>query len=136
MYKTQRAGNKVWTRKANEVWELQRVIGERIIELGLKAPKQAFCYTSHTCFYFSRSDWLTKEGNLKKIDLTNLFKPIEDAIFGSGNKEVTHRGLDIDDCKGIYNTQEKCFLPEGWETPPYYVAVSLTFYEKRSYEQR
>jgi hypothetical protein len=130
MYKVQRAGRKVWTRKEVKVWELQKSIAEQIRDLGLKAPKDTFCYICHTAFFFSMDDWVTKNRSaLRQIDLTNLWKPIEDAIFGVDiSGELL--GLGANDCKGIYNTQSKCILPPEFDTPPYYIATDLTFLKK------
>jgi len=123
----------VWTRKDTKVWELQKLICAKIEELGIKAPKDTFCYSCHVAFFFSKNDWITNNNlNLREIDLTNLWKPIEDAIFGLGEKDLTYLGLEVNDCKGVHNTQSKCILPEDWKTPPFYVATDLTFYEKLS----
>ena len=132
MYKAQRTkSGKTWVRKEIKVWELQKLICSKITELNIKAPKNAFCYCSHIAFFFSKYDWITKNSsNLKEIDLTNLLKPVEDAIFGLGIRDLDFLGLEIDDSKGVYNVQSKCVLPEDFKTPPFYVAVDLTFYEK------
>jgi hypothetical protein len=128
MYKTQRVGSKVWVRKADEVTILQRYIEAEIHRLGVKAPSDVYCYACDVAFCSNKSFWITKNGKLKIVDLTNIWKVTEDGLFeGSGTSVL--KGLGINDAYAISMSLNKCVLPEQIETPPHYVAVYLTFYK-------
>lgn len=128
MWKTQKVGGKVWVRKADEVTVLQRHIEAEVHSLGVKAPKDTYCYACAVAFCSSKHDWIINNNTkLRTIDLTNIWKPIEDAIFeGSGSSVL--KGLDINDAFAVYYSLAKCVLPPQIECPPHYVAVLLTFY--------
>lgn len=118
MYKTQKVGNRVWVRKADEVIVLQRHIEAEIYRLGVKAPKDIYCYEVYIAFCSSKNDWfINNNTRLRKIDLTNIWKPIEDAIFNA---------LNIDDSLGVHISLSKCLLPKQIDDS--HVAVFITFY--------
>jgi Holliday junction resolvase RusA-like endonuclease len=123
MYRIQRSSSgKVWGRKELKVYELQGLIKTQITSIKIKSPEEVFCYSMHVAFVFSKLDWVTKNNlSLRKIDLTNLLKPIEDAIT---------EGIGIDDSKNVYSIQSKCLLPSEFKTPPFYVAVDFSFFRK------
>ena len=130
MYKTQRAGPNTWVRKSDEVTILQRHIEAEIHSLGVKAPKDTYCYQCHVAFCSSKYDWVTDRNKLRIKDLTNIWKPIEDAIFeGSGSTVL--KGLDINDAFGVHCSLSKCLLPKQIESPPHLVAVYIEFYRLR-----
>lgn len=128
MYKTQRVGNKVWVRKADEVTVLQKHIEAEIYALGVKAPSNVYCYEACVAFCSSKYDWIVDNGTkLRVIDLTNIWKCIEDGIFGgSGSSLLT--GLGINDAFAVHISLNKCILPKQIESPPHLVAVYLVFY--------
>jgi hypothetical protein len=121
MYKTQRAGNKVWVRKDERVTVLQDHIKQQLQSLELKLLEGVYCYEVHAAFCSAKNDWLiNNHTKLRKVDLSNAWKVIEDAIFDS---------LGVDDSFGVHISLSKCFLPTIIETPPHYVAVCITTYK-------
>lgn len=118
MYKTQRCGPRIWVRKADEVTVLQKHIEAEIHALGVKAPGDIYCYEAHVAFCSNKHGWLVNDNTkLRKIDLTNIWKAIEDAIFNA---------LNIDDSLGVHISLSKCLLPKQIDDS--HVAVYLTFY--------
>jgi hypothetical protein len=123
MYKAQSMNGRVWIRKDERVTLLQSHIKDQIEDLKIKAPKDTYCYACHTAFCSSKHDWIIGDGTkLRLLDLTNLWKVIEDGIFP---------GLDIDDAFGVFNSQSKCILPREIQSPPHYIAVYIKFYKLR-----
>jgi len=118
MYRPVHRGGKTWMRKVDEVTRLQNVIIRQIEALGVKVENKSSWYTIHAAFTFKKLDWVTKEDNtMRKIDLSNLWKPIEDAIS---------KALGIDDSKCVLVVLSKCLLPYDVKTPPYPVVVDMT----------
>jgi hypothetical protein len=121
MHKAQSMNGRIWIRKDERVTLLQRHIKDQIESFGIKAPRDTYCYTSNVAFCSSKHDWIIDNGTkLRVLDLTNIWKVIEDGIF---------EGLTINDAFGVCNTQSKCILPLDITSPPHYVAVMITFYE-------
>ncbi len=135
MYKTQRCGTRIWVRKADEVTVLQKHIEAEIHALGIKAPSGVYCYSCDVAFCSSKHDWIVDNGTkLRVIDLTNIWKPVEDGIFeGSGVSLL--KGLGINDAFAVHISLNKCILPKQIESPPHYVAVYLTFYSLHKIER-
>jgi hypothetical protein len=72
-------------------------------------------YISETGFLAPENYWLINCGSsLRRKDLTNFWKPVEDAILMGVRKKWMY-GLGIDDSKAIRQTQFKDFLDKGDE---------------------
>jgi hypothetical protein len=120
MWKTQRSGSRIWVRKDQRVAELQDHIKTYIQALKIEIPKDIYCYSCCTAFCSSKHDWFINDrSKLRKIDLSNIWKPIEDGVFA---------GLGLDDSLGVHVSQSKCVLPKQIQSPPHYVAVYLTLF--------
>jgi len=119
-------GNKRWVAKDPICFRVQHEVASNIRSMGLEksAPADVYCYRSVTTFKFERREWITDDGVLRIIDLTNLYKPIEDAIFKGivASKKDTLFGLGVDDSKSVGNVTLKD-LSET--TPPYVIDVSI-----------
>jgi len=107
-----------------EVVILQEEIKRKIREIGVKAPASTYLYELLIVFYFDKYYWMIlTEDKLRRYDLTNLWKPSEDAII---------EGLGLDDSMCLDQRQVKGFLPTPdpyiLQTPPYYYAVEVNFY--------
>jgi hypothetical protein len=128
LYKAQTRQGHTWIRKDDRAVALQKHIEAEIFHLKIKAPKDTYCYACHVAFCSSKSSWVIDNGSkLRTIDLTNLWKVVEDGIF-EGSKASILKGLDINDAFGVYLSQSKCILPEEIESPPHYLAVFLIYY--------
>jgi hypothetical protein len=126
MYLAQSTKNspKAWLRTNPDYNVFYNEVREKVESLGVKAPSDTFAYEALTIFYFDKLDWLVNnESRLRRNDLTNLWKPAEDAIA---------KALEIDDSLCINQRQIKGFLPlsEKKQTPPFYYAVELLFYRR------
>jgi Holliday junction resolvase RusA-like endonuclease len=118
MYRAVHRGGKTWMRKVDEVTHLQDAIIEQVKALEVEIKNKDSWYTIHAAFTFNKLDWVTNEENtMRRIDLTNLWKPIEDAIS---------KALGIDDSKCVLLVLSKCLLPYTIKTPPYPVNVDMT----------
>ncbi len=114
-------------RKAPMATALQIDIAQQIADMGLEnsGPKNCFGYICEALFLFGRDDWLTKKGDLRVIDLTNLWKVVEDGIF-QGCSKAYLEGIGVDDSKCIELYLRKGFI--DCKTPPYLVACRIDFY--------
>jgi hypothetical protein len=121
MYRATARGGRVWVRKEDRVTKLQEHIKNEIRSLGIKIPRDIYCYISSVAFCSGKYDWIINDGTkLRMYDLTNIFKVVEDGIS---------EGLGIDDSLSVHNNQSKCVLPN--EVKGHYIAVLLTFYKLR-----
>ena len=132
MHKAQvRRDGRIWIRKDERVTNLQKHIEVQIEDLGIRAPENTYCYACHVAFCSSKHDWIRDDGiKLRILDLTNIWKVIEDGIFEGSNTTIL-KGLDVNDAFAVYNSQSKCILPKEIECPPHYVATLITFYRLR-----
>jgi hypothetical protein len=98
--------------KENKVSHLQRHIALGVREMGLEDCCSGFyAYVSTTGFLAPENYWILQDGkSLRMKDLTNLWKPVEDALTRGLKNEGLH-GLGIDDSRAIRQTQFKDFLP-------------------------
>jgi hypothetical protein len=109
-------GQQVWIKKAKDAQTLQKHVAAAIYDMGLQnACADADAYVSETGFLAPKDYWLVNCGSsLRKKDLTNFWKPIEDALLMGVRKKWMY-GLGIDDSKAIKQTQFKDFLDKGDE---------------------
>jgi hypothetical protein len=118
-------GKKRWVAKDPICVGVQHEVASCMRAMGLEksAPSDVYCYRSAIKFRFERREWITDDGVLRIIDLTNLWKPIEDAIFkGININRDPLFGLGVDDSKCVGSVLLKD-LSES--TPPYTIDVSI-----------
>ena len=126
------SGGAARVHKSNEARELQWTIVDQIDALDMHAPPKAFGYTCHAAFFMKGKDWIIKdESKLRRLDLSNLWKIVEDAVF-TGAKFEYFDGLGIDDSlDGFCITSKNC-LPDYFDDLPFYIAIEITFYGREN----
>ena len=118
MYIHTRMGRKQIMFKKPEVKRIQESIIDQLSYLRDDIPQDFTCFTILVLFVFNNETFLLKyEDSLRKIDLTNLYKPIEDGIC---------KALEIDDSKSVRNYLRKHITNE--ESPPYTIIFKIDFY--------
>jgi hypothetical protein len=130
LYIAQVAKNKgvAYNRKNPLASSLQADVAQQIADMGLEdsAPTNCFAYTCEAFFLFREEDWFTKKKKgLKRLDLTNLWKILEDGIF-QGAKKYFLTGIGIDDSRCI-----ELYIGKGFtrcKTPPFLVACQIEFF--------
>jgi hypothetical protein len=108
-----------------KVWSLQETAALEVRKKGYEniiLPGSSF-YICRVNMVFGWDDWVTQSGDLRKIDLVNIWKPLEDAIFmGVSKSDLELKGLGMDDSKCIDLSLHKRIGSKG---PPYVFEIDL-----------
>lgn len=73
---------------SEEAKKLKSEIKSQIRPIPSDILERILCYDIHCVVFSDQSYWMTKDGRLKRRDITNVFKVVEDAIA---------EGLGVDD---------------------------------------
>ena len=122
MYQISRWGKRKVLVKKPSIAKIQSSIEKQLVHLRPEIPENFICFSILVKFIFDAETFLLKyKDELKRRDLTNLYKPIEDGICS---------GLGIDDSKSIKNDLRKFIVNDSDQ--PYKIAFNIEFYGTRS----
>jgi len=116
--KTTHNSNKAWIYKNPRATALQEEIMWNIKNLPDSIKNSVKAYTMQLGFLRNTKGWVMKNGRLKRIDLTNLLKVIEDGISPA---------LGVDDCLCVDSRSIK-LINESLTDDSFPINVSIVFY--------
>ena len=101
-------------RKSPQVFEMQQAIASQL--QFQQAPKGVVAYSIHVDFIAPKVAWVikAKPTKMRRIDLTNIYKPVEDSIAHC---------LLLDDCMSVEQT-----LSKKIHLMPEFQGVQVKFY--------
>ena len=120
LYRAKAKGRFAYIYKTPEATEFQKEIEDYISSLSDEIKQKIFC-CKLTILY--SSEWFFKNGSLKRIDLTNITKVVEDAIC---------KALGVDDSL-FYKSELEKVIPLYEENPYKKMSIifNIDFYKKR-----
>jgi Holliday junction resolvase RusA-like endonuclease len=120
LYRAKSAGyKKAFIYKTQEASAFQKEIEFYIKNLEENIKNEIFC-CKLTIFYIS--EWFFKNGNMKRIDLTNITKVVEDAICSA---------LQMDDSKFFRSELEKVIPIDEDFSKKMNIIFKIDFFRKR-----